>query len=259
MNDSKSKKIASEKKVTNKASQKQITENKRLIFELEAIVTDNFAKSMLALADVEENRALLLRNYTSSFMGNRSLALDNEEDLHRNRLLMIDALKPENDIQEDFKGTLTNSTSLDQIEYRIAINETLSKITERLSTVNSTLKDINDLIMNSNENVVSNVDDMISENAAWIDGQLEKMKKSATEKNNITTAQSNSTRIGKLKDKSKSHSEKIKDFLNEVESETSTILDIGSEIADRKSRIMAAREKVAANQKRSAEFLKKRK
>ena len=81
MNDSKSKKIASEKKVTNKASQNQITENKRLIFELEAIVTDNFAKSMLALADVEENRALLLRNFTSSFMGNRSLALDNEEDL----------------------------------------------------------------------------------------------------------------------------------------------------------------------------------
>ena len=75
---------------------------------------------MLALADVEENRALLLRNFTSSFMGNRSLALDNEEDLHRNRILMIDALKPENDIQEDFKGALTNSTSLDQIEYRIA-------------------------------------------------------------------------------------------------------------------------------------------
>ena len=259
MNDTKSKKIASEKKVTNKASQNQITENKRLIFELEAIVTDNFAKSMLALADVEENRALLLRNFTSSFMGNRSLALDNEEDLHRNRMLMIDALKPENDIQEDFKGTLTNSISLDQIEYRIAINETLSKITERLSTVNSTLKDINELIMNSNENVVSNVNDMISENATWIDGQLEKMKKSATEKNNVTTAQSNSTRIGKLKDKSKSHSQKIKDFLNEVESETSEILDIGSEIADRKSRIMAAREKVAANQKRSAEFLKKRK
>ena len=259
MNDSKSKKIASEKKVTNKASQKQIIENKLLIFELEAIVTDNFAKSMLALADVEENRALLLRNFTSSFMGNRSLALDNEEDLHRNRILMIDALKPENDIQEDFKGTLTNSTSLDQIEYRIAINETLSKITERLSTVNSTLKDINELIMSSNENVVSNVDDMISENASWIDGQLEKMKKSATEKNNITTAQSNSTRIGKLKDKSMSHSEKIKGFLGQVEKETSEILEIGSEIADRKSRIMAAREKVAANQKRSAEFLKKRK
>ena len=124
-------------------SASQIKENKRLIFELEAIVTDNFAKSMLSLADVEENRALLLRNFTSSFMGNRSLALDNEEDLHRNRLLMIDALEAENDVQKDFKGALTNSTSLDQIEYRIAVNETLSKITESLSTVNATLKEIN--------------------------------------------------------------------------------------------------------------------
>ena len=55
-------------------SASQIKENKRLIFDLEAIVTDNFAKSMLSLADVEENRALLLRNFTSSFMGNRSSA-----------------------------------------------------------------------------------------------------------------------------------------------------------------------------------------
>ena len=237
-------------------SASQIKENKRLIFELEAIVTDNFAKSMLSLADVEENRALLLRNFTSSFMGNRSLALDNEEDLHRNRLLMIDALEAENDVQKDFKGALTNSTSLDQIEYRIAVNETLSKITESLSTVNATLKEINSLIMEANENVVTNVDEMISENAAWIDGQLEQMKNAANSKNNSGIALSNSLRIEKLRDISKAHSEKIAEFLSRVESETSEILDNGSNIAERKSRIMASREKVAANQKRTADLLK---
>ena len=98
---------------------------------------------------------------------------------------------------------------------------------------------------------------MISENASWIDGQLEKMKKSATEKNNITTAQSNSTRIGKLKDKSKSHSEKIKGFLGQVEKETSEILDIGSEIADRKSRIMAARKKLRLTKNGRQNFSRK--
>lgn len=237
-------------------SASQIKENKRLIFDLEAIVTDNFAKSMLSLADVEENRALLLRNFTSSFMGNRSLALDNEEDLHRNRLLMIDALETESDVQKDFKGALTNSTSLDQIEYRITVNETLSKITESLSTVNATLKQINDLIMESNENVVTNVDEMISENAAWIDGQLEQMKNAANSKNNSGLAHANSLRIEKLRDISKSHSEKISELLTRVESETSGILDSGSKIADRKSRIMSAREKVAANQKRASDLLK---
>ena len=153
-------------------------------------------------------------------------------------------------------GALTNSTSLDQIEYRITVNETLSKITESLSTVNATLKQINDLIMESNENVVTNVDEMISENAAWIDGQLEQMKNAANSKNNSGLAHTNSLRIEKLRDISKSHSEKIAELLTRVESETSEILDSGSEIAYRKSRIMSAREKVAANQKRASELLK---
>lgn len=237
----------------------QIRQNKRLIFELEASVTDNYARAMLALADVEENRALLLRNFTASFMGNRSLARDNEEDLYRNRLLMIESLQADDETQEDFKGELINATRLDQLEYRMALNEALSKITENLTSVNATLGQINALIMEANENVVINVDDMISENAAWIDGKLEQMKNAARPKANSSTAQSNRARGEKLMDAAHAHGEKIAELLQKVESETTEILDTGVEIANRKARIMAAREKVSANQKRAADFLVEKK
>ena len=70
-----------------------IRKNKRRIFELEAGVSTTYAELMLLLADIEENRALLNRNFTSSFMGNRAIVVDNVNDLFNSRLIMIDSLE----------------------------------------------------------------------------------------------------------------------------------------------------------------------
>ena len=51
-----------------------IRKNRRRIFELDAEVSTTYAELMLLLADIEENRSLLQRNFTSAFMGNRSIA-----------------------------------------------------------------------------------------------------------------------------------------------------------------------------------------
>ena len=59
-----------------------IRKNRRKIFELDAEVSTTYAELMLLLADIEENRALLQRNYTSAFMGNRSIAIDLQASLN---------------------------------------------------------------------------------------------------------------------------------------------------------------------------------
>ena len=46
-------------------NKKAIQKNKRSIFELEAGVSTTYAELMLLLSDIEENRALLNRNFTS--------------------------------------------------------------------------------------------------------------------------------------------------------------------------------------------------
>jgi hypothetical protein len=45
-----------------------IRKNRRRIFELDAEVSTTYAELMLLLADIEENRSLLQRNFTYSFM-----------------------------------------------------------------------------------------------------------------------------------------------------------------------------------------------
>ena len=92
-------------KKTNKLvalNKKNIRKNKRHIFELECQTSTSYAESMLLIADIEENRALLSRNFSAAFNGNRAIAVDNIEDLYRCRMLMVDALEAKTDIEQNF-------------------------------------------------------------------------------------------------------------------------------------------------------------
>ena len=55
-------------------NEENIRKNKRHIFELECQASTSYAESMLLIADIEENRALLNRNFSASFNGNRPRA-----------------------------------------------------------------------------------------------------------------------------------------------------------------------------------------
>ena len=89
-------------------NEENIRKNKRHIFELECQASTSYAESLLLIADIEENRALLSRNFSAAFNGNRAIAVDNIEDLYRCRMLMIDALTAKTDIQQNFKAALGN-------------------------------------------------------------------------------------------------------------------------------------------------------
>ena len=58
----------------------------------QAGVHDTMVLAKEARSLVQENAALISKNYTSSFMGNRQLANQNTEDLYRNRLAILRAL-----------------------------------------------------------------------------------------------------------------------------------------------------------------------
>ena len=55
-------------------NKKNIKKNRRTIFEVEGKVTANKSKAYASRSIIEENRALILKNYTAAFMGNRQLA-----------------------------------------------------------------------------------------------------------------------------------------------------------------------------------------
>ena len=74
---------------------------------------------MLLIADIEENRALLSRNFSAAFNGNRAIAVDNIEDLYRCRMLMVDALEAKTDIEQNFKSAMANKLRIDLLKINL--------------------------------------------------------------------------------------------------------------------------------------------
>ena len=230
-----------------------IRKNRRRIFELDAEVSTTYAELMLLLADIEENRSLLQRNFTSAFMGNRSIAIDNVDDLYDCRIAMLEALDPSTDIQTNFKVRMLNQVRIEQLENRTDLNDTLRDIATKLIEVNQMFQSVNSLITEANESVVDQGDNMISENADWADGLIAKQMTKATSNANAQSVKSNTERLQKLLERAHIAENEANDLVKRVEDDTKGILELGDQIAKRRERIQADRERVVANQRRTAD------
>ena len=234
-----------------------IRKNKRRVFELDAEISTTHAELMLLLTDVEENRALLYRNFNSSFTGNRAIVIDNISDLYSARLTMIDSLQSDSDAEVNFKAMLLNQTKIDQLENKTTLNMNLNNIISEVQHVNVTLQDINTLIADSNQGLVEQVDEMIANNAEWIDGELLKKLRSCNPESNKQGAISNLERLEKLIENSHAAEKEAMAILKRVSVVTKGLLDAGEDISKRRDSIQADRERVVANQRRTAEMITK--
>ena len=238
-------------------NEENIRKNKRHIFELECQASTSYAESLLLIADIEENRALLSRNFSAAFNGNRAIAVDNIEDLYRCRMLMVDALKAKTDVQQNFKSAMGNSLRIDLLENKFYLNEQLQAVAEQMAAINEMLTSLNEMIADSNENLADQGGEMVSENASWIDGEIDKMFKAASSDSNADLVKSNADRLESLTEKADTAAKSVGLTVKQIETETKLIIDNGDDIAARRARIQAEREKVVANQKRSSALMSK--
>lgn len=238
-------------------NEENIRKNKRHIFELECQASTSYAESLLLIADIEENRALLSRNFSAAFNGNRAIAVDNIEDLYRCRMLMVDALTAKTDVQQNFKSAMGNSLRIDLLENKFYLNEQLQAVAEQMAAINEMLTSLNEMIADSNENLADQGGEMVSENASWIDGEIDKMFKAASADSNADLVKSNADRLESLIEKADVAAKSAGLTVKQIESETKSIIDNGDDIAARRARIQAEREKVVANQKRSSALMSK--
>ena len=238
-------------------NEENIRKNKRHIFELECQASTSYAESLLLIADIEENRALLSRNFSAAFNGNRAIAVDNIEDLYRCRMLMVDALTAKTDVQQNFKSAMGNSLRIDLLENKFYLNEQLQAVAEQMAAINEMLTSLNEMIADSNENLADQGGEMVSENASWIDGEIDKMFKAASSDSNADLVKSNADRLESLTGKADVAAKSAGLTVKQIESETKSIIDNGDDIAARRARIQAEREKVIANQKRSSALMSK--
>ena len=238
-------------------NEENIRKNKRHIFELECQASTSYAESMLLIADIEENRALLNRNFSASFNGNRAIAVDNIEDLYRCRMLMVDALNAKVDVEQNFKSAMGNSLRIDLLENKFFLNQKLREVATQMTAVNELLTSLNKLIADSNEALADQGAEMVAQNAEWIDGELVRMFEAVSADSNAEIVKSNADRLEGLSAQADDAEKEESMTARQIEAETKSILDVGGDIAARRVRIQAEREKVVANQKRSSTLMSK--
>jgi hypothetical protein len=129
------------------ANKKQIAENRSNIFSTECAVMHNRSSAYMARSTVQENQALISKNYHAAFMGNRQLINQNTDDIFRNRQAILRHLKASNPVEINFKEAMINKAKLDFLEHRAGLNEKVLEISLKMAAVNAMMIEINHAIM----------------------------------------------------------------------------------------------------------------
>ena len=96
-----------------KINAKTIKANRKRIFKIDAEVMTNKANAYISRSMIEENRLMILSNYSAAFMGNRQLANSNTDEIFDNRQAILDNAQIGNEVEENFINSQKNKSSLD--------------------------------------------------------------------------------------------------------------------------------------------------
>jgi len=170
-------------------NKKNIAENEATLHALHGKVMGNKCFLYKARAMVEENRNLILQNYTAAFVGNRQMANQNTDDIFRNRMAILKAMKIEGPVQQNFLDTKKNEAKIEYLENRSLLNNRVAKVNEKMSQINAQLIEVNDTILKSNEEIVAFNSAQIETNTKLLSGIKE----------DKCTPEANATRIAENK------------------------------------------------------------
>ena len=192
------------------SNKKNIMKNRKAVFGLECQVTANKANAYAARSTIEENRALILKNYTAAFMGNRQLANQNTDDIFRNRKAILTSFDSVSDVQNNFIESSLNEASIDYLEHRAALNSSVVEVNNMMAEVNAKLIEINTRIMKSNESIVAFNSKNLAANSKILASGLS---------SKVATPASNARRIAKNK-------ERLMKILKVAKSNASSLLNL---------------------------------
>ena len=239
--------------VTAAQNKKNIKKNRRTIFEVEGKVTSNKAKAYASRSIIEENRALILKNYTAAFMGNRQLANQNTDDIFRNRQAILSSMETSSDVEENFVASMINEANLDFLEHRASLNAAVLAANEKMIAVNSMLIEINDAIMAANEGIVRFNAKEIAKNTQILNGSLK--LKSATPAKNAARVKKNAARGAAISRAATANSKKMDALTSSMQANRKRIEKNGEKIMQRRADIVKNATNIGKNQQRVAKAI----
>merc|ERR1719478_36164 len=133
----------------NAENKKNIKANEAKLHELSLTVFTNKSKLLAVRSIIEENRAMLIKNYTSAFGGNRLMANQNTDCIFKNRRKILSALKCKDQVEKNFRNSKFDEAKIDFLEHRSLLNNRVAKTNAAMAAANAKLIEANTMIMKS--------------------------------------------------------------------------------------------------------------
>ena len=116
-------------------NKENIKKNKKRIFNLDAEVMTNKTLIYASRSMIEENRLMILSNYSAAFMGNRQIANSNTDEIFENRQAILDSAETSNEVEENYINSQKNKASLDFLKHRSELNSAVLEVSEEIALV----------------------------------------------------------------------------------------------------------------------------
>jgi hypothetical protein len=233
----------------------RVQRNKRLIFDAEAYVQFNTAQIQATRSRVEENITDVMQAYTIAAAGNRELIMRSAEDVYRNRVFMLENLKPTSETEEIFQRSMINRTRIDMLDDRSKMNREMLKASEDLLQAIKGVQQVAKTFLDICEKMTEHVDEVADENAKLFDGELVAKMHAASAISNESRVLENYDIVNMIRENAVGNRKTIS-ALNDASGELSDALgDLQEEANNQRDTMIALREKIDANQRRVADEL----
>ncbi len=232
-----------------------VQRNKRLIFDAEAYVQFNTAQVQATRARVEENITDILQAYTIAASGNRELIMRATEDVYRNRVFMLECLKPTSEVEEIFQRSMINRARIEMLDHRSKMNRELLKAAENLLESLQGMKAVAKNFLDICEKMSEHVDEIADENAQMLDGELLAKMHAASAISNESRVMENYDLVNMIRDNALGNRKLFQALTDRSDALAEELGNMQDEANSQRDSMISLREKIDANQHRVADEL----
>lgn len=232
-----------------------IAEQTRRAFDVEAYVQYNVAQTQVARSIVEENVTDAMQSWAINAGGNREMIMRTTDDVYRNRLMMLNLLKPENPVEAAFQESMINKTKLEYLQHRNVMNRRMVDIAHDMATAIKAIGAASEKFYHANEEMAAFIDDTANENAVWFDGELRKMMREATGVTNdqrISQTMEVSQLLATDAQTGRARIREVAEFAQGLGDSLQELQENGNELREE---VISIREKIDASQRRIADTI----
>jgi hypothetical protein len=232
-----------------------IAEQTKRAFDVEAYVQFNVAQTQVARSIVEENVTDAMQSWAINAGGNREMIMRTTDDVYRNRLMMLNLLRPETPEQAAFQESMINKTKLEYLQHRNTMNRRMVEIAQEMATAIKNIGAASEKFYHANEEMAAFIQDVATENAQWLDGGLRDEMREAT---NITNDQriQHTMEVSQLLAKdAQANRVRIKEVAEFAQGLGDSLQELQENGNELREEVITLRESIDANQRRVADTI----